>query len=135
MAGLNTKLFSERVGQIKIFSIILGIVAVILAADHYATNITEEKAFWWSIVVCTIISIILAVFSLFGMMDNEHLQKFDKIYHALAAILLIITACFFIVSVDKDSGVWKSYYERRAAAGGFGLIFGVVCGYIGWFLF
>jgi len=75
MGGLDTKLFSERSGQIKIVSIILGIVAVVLTADHYYTSLTDEKAFWWSLVVCLVVSVVLAVLSLFGMMDNENMQK------------------------------------------------------------
>jgi len=132
MGGLDTKLFSERSGQIKIVSIILGIVAVVLTADHYYTSLTDEKAFWWSLVVCLVVSVVLAVLSLFGMMDNENMQKLDKVYHACAAILLIITAIFFIISVDKHR---LFYYERRACAGGFGLVWGVVCAYVGWALF
>jgi len=134
--GINTNIFSEYTGKIKILSIIAGAICVGLTVDHYR-NVTDEEAFFGSTVACLAISVALALASMVGLLESSNAKQIDKIYHLLAAILLIITASFFIVSLDKQGnclGTCKNWYAQRAAAGAFGLLQGVVCGYVGFIL-
>lgn len=53
---------------------ILGLIALILCIDHYNSK-PEEVGFFWSIVVCFTISLILAVLSVLGLMDHPNMVR------------------------------------------------------------
>jgi len=132
----NCNIFNEMSGRLKILTIIFGIVAVGLSVDHYYKELSDEEAFFGSIIVCLIVSGILAFLSIIGLTDNDNMKAVDKYFHMLAAILLVIVSSLFIVSVDKHgTRLGQKFYNQRMSAGAFGLINGVLYGLLGWLLF
>ncbi|OXA48799.1 uncharacterized protein LOC118436945 [Folsomia candida] len=138
------ELLSQRVVQIRILSIVFGILALSLSHNHLP--ISEEEAFFFCSALCLSISVILLVLTCsMGLKDSETIQKVDKLYHIAAGICLITTASFFLVSTARFKQAWKiSYtndgfvyelnYERRVSAGAFGILYAITCGIIEFFL-
>jgi len=115
---------SGGTGLIKLFSIIVGAVAVGLTAHVYNDIYTAEKFYLGVTSVALGISCILLAL---GMMDiwGENWPKFDSLIHALLAVLLFIGAVLMSVSVSDH---WNSlitasnWRTKRALAPTFGFI-------------
>jgi len=134
--AINTKMFSETSGRMRLLSIIFAVVAFILLVDHYAKNLSNEEAYFYALMICMIISIILAVVSLVGLMENSNLRMLDNVFHAVAALAVIITSILFLVSVfDYRKIHSNSLFARRLASGILGLIYGLICANMGWLIF
>ncbi|ODN06076.1 hypothetical protein Ocin01_00635 [Orchesella cincta] len=134
--AINTKMFSETSGRMRLFSIVFAVVAFILLADNYARNLSNEEAFFYALMVCMIISIILAVVSLLGLLENNNLRMLDNIFHTVAAVAILITAILFLISVfEYRKYHTNSVFAKRLASGILGFIYGLMCANMGWLLF
>jgi len=134
--AINTKMFSETSGRMRLFSIVFAVVAFILVVDNYAKNLSNEEAYFYSIMICMIISIILAVVSLVGLLENSNLRMVDNIFHTIAALAVLITGILFLISVFEYRKYHSnSIFAKRLASGILGLIYGLICANMGWLLF
>jgi len=134
--AVNTKMFSETSGRMRLISIIFAVIAFILVEGYYFKSYSNEESFYYALLICMIISIIMAVVSLLGLMENGNIKMLDNVYHAVASIAIIITAILFLISVfDYRKTSTNSFFARRLAAGILGFIYGLICANMGWLLF
>jgi len=134
--AMNTKLFSETSGRMRLYSIIFAVIAFILLVDHYFKNNSNEEAYFYALMICMIISCIMAVVSLIGLLDNSNLRMLDNVFHAVAALAIIITSILFIVNVfEYRRSQSNGLFARRLSSGILGFIYGLICANMGWLLF
>jgi len=134
--AVNTKMFSETSGRMRLISIIFAVIAFILLEGYHAKNISNEESYYYALLVCMIISVILAIVSLIGLMENGNIKMLDNIYHAVAACAVIITSILFLISVfEYRKYQTNSYFARRLASGIIGFIYGLIMANMGWILF
>jgi len=134
--AVNTKMFSETSGRMRLISIIFAVIAFILLEGYHAKNISNEESYYYALLVCMIISVILAIVSLIGLMENGNIKMLDNIYHAVAACAVIITSILFLISVfEYRKYQTNSYFARRLASGILGFIYGLIMANMGWILF
>jgi len=134
--AMNTKLFSETSGRMRLYSIIFAVIAFILLVDHYFKNNSNEEAYFYALMICMIISCIMAVVSLIGLLDNSNLRMLDNVFHAVAALAIIITSILFIVNVfEYRRSQTNGLFARRLSSGILGFIYGLICANMGWLLF
>ncbi|CAL8109266.1 unnamed protein product [Orchesella dallaii] len=115
---------------------VFAVIAFILVVDNYSKNLSNEEAFFYTIMICMIISIIMAVLSLVGLMENNNIRMVDNIFHTVAALAAIITGILFLISVfEYRKYSTNSLFAKRLASGILGLIYGLICANMGWLLF
>lgn len=49
-------------------------IAFILLEGYHAKNISNEESYYYALLVCMIISVILAIVSLIGLMENGNIK-------------------------------------------------------------
>jgi len=134
--AMNTKMFSETSGRMRLMSIIFSVIAFILIVDNYIKNYSNEEAFFYCLMICMIITIILAVVSLVGLLENNNLRMLDNVFHTVAAVAIIITGILFLISVfEYRKSSTNSLFAKRLASGILGIIYGLICANMGWLLF
>jgi len=134
--AMNTKMFSETSGRMRLMSLIFAIIAFILLVDNYLKTNSNEEAYFYALMICMIISIILAVGSLIGLFENSNLRMLDNVFHAVAALAIIITSILFLVNVfDYRKAHTNGFFARRLSSGILGFIYGLICANMGWLLF
>lgn len=134
--AMNTKMFSETSGRMRLASIIFAIVAFVLLVDNYGKNISNEEAYFYALMICMIISVIMAVVSFLGLLENSNLRMLDNVFHAVAALAIIITSILFLVSVfEYRKYHTNSLFAKRLSSGILGFIYGLMCANMGWLLF
>jgi len=133
--GIDTGAFTGPNGSLRVFTLILGAIDLGITADSYYKGIRDEDFFFWTVVVCLIVSAILAVAALLGIHSNAELvKKGDYIYHVVAGIILLIAGILMIISVihygDRE-GSTGIYIERMASAI-IGILNALIYGSLGW---
>lgn len=125
-------------GKLKIWTLVLGIVVIVLASrSAYYNTVREHEAMYASAIVCFIISMLVLVGSLVGIVDGHHIfRRFDVGFHFSAAILLIATSIVFILNVvhntPRAGGITTNdhVFGEQISAGAITLLNGVTYAYI-----
>jgi len=134
--ALKTNIFSERVGILRILSIVFSVIAIILV-ERYYYNQPREEAFYYGNIVCLCFSCLFFLMCLLGVWDDQGMvRQLDKLFHCAGAILMIVASAFFIYAVHdtRNNSLWpetQTAYDRRAAGAAFGLFYGLTLAWIG----
>jgi len=126
--------FSGPVGSLRLFTLIIGVIDVAITYDHYWSK--NEEFFFWTIVICLIVSAILAVVAFVGISnDAPIIRKVETLFHAIGGIVLLVAAILMIISVidkgESGSGSTGKYIQRLSAAI-LGILNGLIYCSLGW---
>jgi len=130
---------ADRVGILKILTIVLGIVTLGLTAYSYYHDDGRDKAFLACTIICFILSFFWALTIVLGGIDISDFQKkIELVVHCLAFLFYLITLiCFTVSLIDHRTG--KNTTNHRLGQRIFAFIFGVattlVYGYLSWLLY
>jgi len=132
MAGLDTSIFSGPLGSLRLFTLIIGAIDVGITVDNYWSK--NEEFFFWTIVICLIVSAILAVVAFLGISnDAPIIRKVETLFHAIGGIVILIAACLMIYSVvDYGEKPTTGKFIQRLAAGILGILNGLIYCSMGW---
>jgi len=132
MAGLDTSIFSGPIGSLRLFTLIIGAIDVGITVDHYWSK--NEEFFFWTIVICLIVSAILAIVAFLGITnDAPIIRKVETLFHGIGGIILLVAAVLMIISVvDYGEKPSTARFIQRLSAGILGILNGLIYCSMGW---
>jgi len=120
--------FSGWAGQLRLLTILIGIIDFGVTVDGYLHHYGLEEFFLTVVIICLICSCLIALALIAGLFDGaDWAAKLDISFHVLAAIGLFIGGICMIVSVARFGKTYsKWFHAQRVSTGILGIINSIV---------
>jgi len=138
--GFDAKIVTEQpAGGVRVGTLVCALITVICYMVTSATLDPSSMSYLpihcLSAWVVMVIGIILLILGLFGLLENEILQAVDKVFHALAAGLLLVTSLIVLVQYLHATSSGSAGYALIVTSGFFGLFTAILATVMAYLLF